>query len=300
MKIYSLRNCKRIVTLLFFIYNLLDAYIIPDITQVSALSVKNRFLFVGTQNGRLRLYELKSKETPNFEYELRKELELSSRYVTEIVWSPITRNKFAVTTNSNVIHILEFKEENTCLSVFRKIEIQSPKAANSCVKWSNRNENLLLTCGFDGAIRVWDLKKESSDERFLKLYHCPMKCGLFLPTDEEVVMCAGMSTSLEFIDMRTEKPDVNSTKTKRTRTLDNVQWATKTPSRNEGKPLQGDKKSNKAIDLKSPLESSNCNRCPDGSNGAKTNCDEVSKMFEELDIRKNISTVGTSVYMKVN
>ncbi|XP_061397386.1 protein rigor mortis [Musca vetustissima] len=275
-----------------------DAYIIPNINHVSALSLRNNFLFVGTQNGRLRLYQNKSSP---FEYELKKELELSSRYITEIVWSPIALNKLAVTANSNNIHILEFKEEeggNATLSVVRTLEIKSPKAANACVKWSNRNDNLLLTCGFDGAIRVWDLADESSNERFLKLYHCPMKCGLFLPTDEDVVMCAGMSTSLEFIDMRTEKPDENSAKAKRARTLDNVQWATKTPSRNEGKPTHGDKKSHKTVELRSPLEqrSGYCKQCPDH---AKTDCEEVSKMFEKLDIQKNSSATATSVYMKI-
>ncbi|XP_073844710.1 gem nuclear organelle associated protein rigor mortis [Musca autumnalis] len=279
-----------------------DAYIIPDITHVSALSLRNNFLFVGTQNGRLRLYEHKSNGSPKFTYEMKQELELSSRYVTEIAWSPIATNKFAVTANANNIHILEFREESATVSILRKLEIKSPKAANSCVKWSNRNENLLLTCGFDGAIRVWDLSKESSDERFIKCYHCPMKCGLFLPTDEEVIMCAGLSTSLEFIDMRTEKSDENSGKTKRARTLDNVQWASKTPSRNDGKPQQGDKKSNKMTELKSPLEQkpTNCKSCANGSDQAKPNCEEVSKMFEKLDLQKNNDSVaGTSIYMKI-
>lgn len=284
--------------------HLLDPFIIPDITNVSAISLKNNYLFVGTQNGRLRLYARKpSSERSHFQYEFKKELEISSRYITEISWSPIATNKFAVISNANSIHIIEFMDETGLMEIVRKLEIKSPKAANSCVKWSNRNENLLLTCGFDGAIRVWNLSNESPNESFIKLYHCPMKCGLFLPTDEEVILCAGISTSLEFVDMRTEKMEESCTKIKRLnpRTLDNVQWATKASTRHDGKSIQGDRKQNKNIEL--VANRSVDNKVCEGkaqSDEPNANCDEVSKMLEKLDIKINDNpATATSIYMKV-
>ncbi|XP_013115871.2 protein rigor mortis [Stomoxys calcitrans] len=277
-----------------------DAYVIPDISMVSALSVRNNFLFAGTQNGRLRLYERKcSDQSFQLDYDLKKELELSSRYITDIVWSPIATNKLAVISNANNIHILKFEDETGSLEIVRKIDIKSGKAGNSCAKWSNRNENLLLTCGFDGAIRVWDLSSEANNESFVKLYHCPMKCGLFLPTDEDVLLCAGTSTSLEFIDMRVEKQDESSNKSKRSnpRTLDNVQWATKASTRHESKQGQGEKKQIKGMDLK-PSCCAEQKNCPDQSD--PSNCDDVSKMLEKLELQKNDKIGGcTSIYMKI-
>ncbi|XP_075165402.1 gem nuclear organelle associated protein rigor mortis [Haematobia irritans] len=278
-----------------------DAYIIPDITCVSAISLRNSYLFVGTQNGRLRLYSRKAGEKSQyFQYELKIELELSSRYITEISWSPIATNKFAVVSNANNVNILKFKDETGTLEMLHKFDIKSTKAANSCAKWSNRNDNLLLTCGFDGAIRVWDLSAEISSERFIKLYHCPMKCGLFLPTDEDVLLCAGTSTSLELIDMRLEQSDENLAKPKRSnnRTLDNVQWATKASTRHDGKPGQGPKKSNKGMELNPSccLEQKNC---PEQSSVGT--CEDVSNMLEKLELTKDdkASANSSSIYMKI-
>lgn len=220
-------------------------------------------------------------------------------------WSPIATNKLAVVANANIIHILEFNHETADLNIIRKIEINAPKASNACVKWSNRNENHLLTCGFDGAVRVWDLSNKSNSERFIKTYHCPMSCGLFLPTDEEIIVCSGKSAALEFIDMRVVKTENNSGKSKRSnpRTLDTVQWATKALTRNDAKSQSVDKKLNRRV-AKTPennpqiVENSVVSDVK-AENGC-CNTEEVSTMLEKLHFEKSDTSLNkTSIYMKV-
>lgn len=258
---------------------------------------------MGSQNGQLRLYARVG--TTYFQYELKKSLDLAPRYISEMSWSPIATNKLAVVANANIIHIIEFNHETADLNIIRKIEINAPKAANACVKWSNRNENHFLTCGFDGAVRVWDLSNESNPERFVKTYHCPMSCGLFLPTDEEIIVCSGKSAALEFIDMRVEKSDSSSGKSKRSnpRTLDTVQWATKALTRNDAKSHSVDKKLNRRV-AKTPennLQIADNKVISDAkSENGCSNSEEVSKMLEKLHLQKSETSPNkSSIYMKV-
>ncbi|XP_023295717.2 protein rigor mortis [Lucilia cuprina] len=281
-----------------------DPYVIPDIDSVACVSLRNNYLFVGTQNGQLKLYARTG--STYFQYELKTTLDLAPRYISDISWSPIATNKLAVVANANNIHILEFNYETGDLQITRKIEINATKAANGCAKWSNRNENYFLTCGFDGAVRIWDLSNDKNPEHFVKIYHCPMTCGLFLPTDEEVILCSGKSAALEFIDMRVERLEGNTGKSKRAnpRTLDTVQWATKALTRNDAKSQSVDKKLNRKLA-----------KTPDGNiavdllenkvatdakieNGV-ANSEEVSTMLEKLHLQKAESSLsGASIYMK--
>lgn len=244
--------------------------------------------------------------TTYFKYELKTTLDLAPRYISDISWSPIATNKLAVVANANNIHILEFNHETGDLQIKRKIEISAKKAANGCVKWSNRNENYFLTCGFEGAIRVWDLANETNPERFVKTYQCPMTCGLFLPTDEEIIICSGKSAALEFIDMRLEKSEDSSGKTKRSnpRTLDTVQWATKAVTRSDVKAPGVDKKLNRCL-AKTPennvADMGNNKIVAEAkvANGVKDS-DEVAAMLEKLNLEKSEGCLNnTSVYMKV-
>ncbi|XP_065367318.1 protein rigor mortis [Calliphora vicina] len=280
-----------------------DPYVIPEIDSVACISLRSKYLFVGTQNGQLKMF-IRTGST-YFQYEHKISMELAPRYISDISWSPIATNKLAVVANANNIHILEFNHETADLQIKRKIEINAPKAANGCAKWSNRNENYFLTCGFDGAVRVWDISNETNPELFVKIYHCPMSCGLFMPTDEEIILCSGKSAALEFIDMRVERTESTSGKSKRAsaRTLDTVQWATKALTRNEAKSQSVDKKLNRRL-AKTPennvAEVVENNVAADGKveNGVTTS-EEVSTMLEKLHLQKTEGSINnTSVYMK--
>ncbi|TMW41012.1 hypothetical protein DOY81_013908, partial [Sarcophaga bullata] len=165
-------------------------------------------------------------------------------------------------------------------------------------------ENHFLYCGFDGAVRVWDLLNKSNSERFIKTYHCPMSCGLFLPTDEEVIVCSGKSAALEFIDMRVEKTESSSGKSKRSnpRTLDTVQWATKALTRNDAKSHSVDKKLNRRV-AKTPENNLQIveNKVVSDvkAENACSNAEEVSTMLEKLHFQKSDTSLNkTSIYMK--
>ncbi|XP_067631109.1 protein rigor mortis [Eurosta solidaginis] len=216
-----------------------DAHVIREVQSVSTVSVRGHILYVGTQRGHIQVYH-RNPKLP-YSYILMQDAPLAPRYITEIAWSPIATDHVAVVANANNIHILKVNGADGLLTPVQRIEIKNPKAANACIKWSNHNANEFLTCGFDGGIRVWDLTYSTNEEKFLKQFPCPMTCGLFLPTDENIVMCAGKSTSVELFDMRLEESVVYSTakwKRSNAHTLDYVKWALKVANHPDAaKPL---------------------------------------------------------------
>lgn len=204
-----------------------DPYILENITDATAISVRGNFLLVGKQAGNLELYKRISNEPIKYEF-LANHL-LSTKYISEINWSPIRLTHCAVVSLTNKVWILCLTNDGI-FTLERTLTIGDNTSGNASVKWSNRNENILLTCGFDGAVRIWDISNTSDKHIFLKQFNCPMLCGLFSPIEENIVICAGKATSIEMFDMRTERiGEFSRTVSKRNKDkpLSDVQWATK-------------------------------------------------------------------------
>uniref|UniRef100_W8BGC4 Protein rigor mortis n=1 Tax=Ceratitis capitata TaxID=7213 RepID=W8BGC4_CERCA len=269
--------------------DLKDAHIVREAQNVSSVSVRGGVLYVGTQNGHVQVYH-RSPNSP-YSYIKKQDVPLATRYITEIAWSPIASDHVAVVANSNTIHILKASNGDGLLTLVQTITMKPRKAANAWVKWSNHNANEFLTCGFDGCVRVWDLKStNTNEEKFLKQFPCPMTCGLFLPTDEQIVMCAGKSTSLEMFDMRLEQTTMYKAGKYthfNSHPLDEVKWASKIPARIEAKPLTAAEKrrAKRAIVGGTEIQAAN------GDAGSAENGAEVVEKLGALKLSDN-DTVG--------
>lgn len=68
------------------------------------------------------------------------------------------------------------------------------------LKWSNEDENKLLSTGFDGTVRVWNARSLEC----ISLYQSrgPTFCATFWPSDENFVICSGFNESLYMFDTR--------------------------------------------------------------------------------------------------
>lgn len=182
-------------------------------------------LIVGTQSGTIEYYKLKSKDNPE-DIELVNKIFVSPKYISDINWSSIQLNRFAVCSYSNKIAVLRITAEDI-MEVERFLSVpESTNCKNVCVKFSNRNENMLLSCGSDGGIRIWDLKQSPTKELiYVKWFTSPMNSALFSPIDENVVICCGKSVSIELFDMSKEPSDnILESKVSKTKSL-NIQWA---------------------------------------------------------------------------
>lgn len=213
---------------------IVDAQFIDGISDVSTISMRGDFLFVGTQKGHLKLYRNgrkdKRDEYKKFNYILQENLELFPRYVSNIDWNLLKPNRLVVSSNANSVCVLEFDDKTQKLNLEHRLQVKSSKSTNGWAKWSSGNKDQLLTCGADGIVRVWDLSGDSAPkEIFYHQFHCPMNCGLFLPSNERIILCSGRNTTLEFINIQEMDAEYQKSSLKQLppRTLDNIQWASK-------------------------------------------------------------------------
>lgn len=68
------------------------------------------------------------------------------------------------------------------------------------VKWSNESEYKLVSAGFDGTVRVWDVATLTCTS--LYQYDCVMYSAIFMPSDENFIICSGRYETLHIFDSR--------------------------------------------------------------------------------------------------
>ncbi|KAH8371286.1 hypothetical protein KR093_006792 [Drosophila rubida] len=216
-----------------------DAIVFENIERPSYMCVRDAFLFVGSEDGFLQLYERK----PDVElaYTSVRQTALLSRYVTDIVFNPLQRNQFAVVGHDKLLHIMEFQPEQRSWSKQFTLTASDPKASITSVKWSNMEAHLLLSFHIEGKVCLWNLK-ELSEPPLTISYHCPMWCGMFLPTDESVIMSGGKALSLELISIKKALAMNEKNICCKSDALLKVKWASKSMTPPQGAVLNASQK----------------------------------------------------------
>lgn len=158
--------------------------------------------------------------------------------MSECVWSPVRSGQLAATCSNAGIFLFD------CIS---DADIQSTGELTghdgvASAKWSNESDNRLVSAGFDGSVRVWDTKALQCTA--LYQYDSPMFFALFLPTDENFVMCSGHKETLHMFDARRHMHEVKPiSKSGRSPYANDLRWAR--PTVDAQKMLNIEKKQNK-------------------------------------------------------
>lgn len=101
---------------------------------------------------------------------------LSKKYISEMTWSTVNPNKLAVSGSDNNIYILHHDGNG-----FTKTgELIGHQSGITCVSWSGKSENKLVSTSFDHTVRVWDT--ETMECIAWAEYENKMQCAAFLPT----------------------------------------------------------------------------------------------------------------------
>lgn len=101
---------------------------------------------------------------------------LSKKYLSEMSWSPVNRDKIAVSSSDNSIFILE-RDENSFKTIGKLTE---HLAGVTFVQWSSQSEHKLVSTSFDHTVRVWDT--QTLECIAWCEYENKMFCATFLPT----------------------------------------------------------------------------------------------------------------------
>lgn len=102
----------------------------------------------------------------------------------------------AVSCSEAGIHVFDFVSDTEVTNVG---ELVGQKGV-PYVKWSNESEYKLVSAGFDGTVRTWDVATLTCTS--LYQYDCMMYSAIFMPSDENFIMCSGRYETLHVFDSR--------------------------------------------------------------------------------------------------
>ncbi|XP_034477563.1 protein rigor mortis isoform X1 [Drosophila innubila] len=203
-----------------------DAIYFPHIERASSLCLYENFLIVGTDDGFLQLYERNPGQQELTYTSCVRQTSLLSRYVTDIVFNPLKRHQFAVVGHDKQLQIMEFQPEQRGWTKLVTLMASDAKASIASVKWSNLQSHLLLSFHIEGKVCLWNIQEPEKPPLTIS-YHCPMWCGMFLPSNENIIMCCGKAVSLEQISIKEALSKGDKHISSKSDALLNVKWANK-------------------------------------------------------------------------
>lgn len=161
-------------------------------SNVSSVCASIDLVAVGLANGTLKIFSLDMKE-------LWSET-LSRKYLGEISWSSVNPSMLAVACDDGKIHLIEALKADDRFEFKRVGELVGHEQSVTCVKWSNQTEHLLVSASNDTSVRVWNTKEMKTIA--WHAYESRMFSAIFMPTDENFVMCSGFAETLHIFDIR--------------------------------------------------------------------------------------------------
>ncbi|KAL7735071.1 hypothetical protein ACLKA6_000840 [Drosophila palustris] len=197
--------------------------------RASTLSLHENLLLVGTDDGFLQLYERKPGQDQLAYTSCVRQTALLSRYVTDIAFNPLKRRQFALVGHDKQLHIMELQPEQRGWIKLLTLVASDAKASIASVKWSNLQAHLLLSFHIEGKVCLWNIQ-EPEQPPLTITYHCPMWCGMFLPSDESIIMCCGKAVSLEQVSIKEALSKGDKNISSKCDALLNVKWASKSPN----------------------------------------------------------------------
>ncbi|KAH8290425.1 hypothetical protein KR054_002817 [Drosophila jambulina] len=268
-----------------------EPYMLNHISRPSYLSVRGSFLFIGTDDGMLQLHERISGTGHSWSPFIRQSA-LLSRYVCDIVWSPLDSNKFAVAGNDKFIYIMEFEPADRNWKTKHTFTANAEKASVTSLRWSHCKVNILLSFHIEGKVCMWNTDEPEKPPLTIT-YHCPMWCGMFLPSNDNIIMSSGKAISLELIDIKSALANNDITICSKVDALLNVKWASKSLNMPYAQPFKKtDKRKERRNQRKVEAEAANKEKetgAPAKENLTKESLDHetpVEDMMESLSLDK--------------
>lgn len=208
--------CNERKLMLFFRhnYNQINDHRFKVFSQgTSAVSANDEYVAVGLAKGTVKILDRQLND-------VRVE-HLSKKYISSLAWSPINNPvQLAAASMGEKIHIIQMGSAEV-------VELIGHQSGVACVKWSNQSATKLVSAGFDCSVRVWDTEGKVCIG--WHRYENRMFCAIFLPTDENYVLCSGQSETAHIFDVRqhlVENVGEFTAKNKKKSSLVDVAWAT--------------------------------------------------------------------------
>lgn len=187
------------------------------IKNASAVSTNGTLLAVGRQTGEFLICQLNEQFTKIWEERV------FDKYVCCLAWNPFNKNKLAVASAEKDIYIFDCSEAKTGLNLIGVLKGHS--SGITSLNWNHNLENLLVSSGVDGTVRVWDCSTLESIS--VRRFDCCMLSAMFSPIDDNFIMSGGSDNGFQIYDYRNfhdvlEEPTTKLSKKKGKKV---IEWA---------------------------------------------------------------------------
>lgn len=164
--------------------------------RITAVNSNEQYIGLGTKDGHIMVY--KPYIVGQALTKIILTTQICTKYISECAWNPVNPSKVAFSSFERGIRIFDLELENPTEV---EILLNSPPGTTH-IKWSAQTEHLLVSCSYGGSVCVWDTNSKSC----LVTYQLSNSAysAMFMPTDENYVMCTGRRDTLVIFDIRSE------------------------------------------------------------------------------------------------
>lgn len=164
--------------------------------KITAVSANEQYIGLGTKDGQVLVY--KPYIVGRAFTQLVFTGQISTKYISECAWNPMNPSKVAFASFDRGINIFNMDQEEPNDGM---VFLDSPPGTTH-VKWSGQTEHLLVSCSYDGSVCVWN-----TDTKICLVTHMLSNSSysaMFMPNDENYVICSGRRETLVVFDIRTK------------------------------------------------------------------------------------------------
>lgn len=231
-------------------------------SNVTSVSASAKHVVVGLADGEVKVFDLEMNE--------RLSKRISKKYISEIAWNPFEPEKLAIACADDKIVLMDLGAESGSEVVG---ELVGHMQTVSFVKWSYKSANRLVSASFDGSVRIWDV--ETRQCIAWQQYDNHMFCAIFMPTDENFILCSGRSETMHMFDIRKHLVEtVGECKGKIKKKHHDIKWASGQAAC-LGKQQQQEKKKLRNLE-KRDLKPAKADECIEDSSAEATQEDASS------------------------
>lgn len=165
---------------------------------ITSVSANEQYVSLGTKNGYVvvcKPYIVQRTLSQIVFAELA-----GTKYISECAWNPINPAKVAAASFDGTITIFTVDKTKEADGI---VKLKAP-AGVTHIKWSGQNEHMLVSTDLDGLVCVWNTQTMTrvAEQHFSSSIYAVM----FLPTDENYVMCVGRKETVVLFDIRATEP----------------------------------------------------------------------------------------------
>lgn len=190
---------------------------VDHLKSTCSIAVGGELLAAGNGSGEVMIVDISN------DFKILVKKKVSKKYIGMMTWHGST---LAVAAENGIIIIQGIDSSISELADESLEKLQGHNSRVFSVRF-NKAGNLLVSCCNNGRVVIWDLGSMAAISSFN--IGSPAYSAMFLPSNEDIVLCGGQDTTVSMINWRNYSAEAeDGSKKKKNPQVKNIQWASPT------------------------------------------------------------------------